>query len=250
MPYVWLWLQTGFQLVIGFIEHLQIATTCKDCALTVQHTAYINRGHTRSTQSVMFSPVSSTYSLTGWKVSYDRSWAELTGFQLPNSTQLHFNNWMMVTTTTTTPSTLHPLTNYNSHDYDYWLLEFSVHLNPFSCLCHISVVGCDHREQCNKTHRWFHLRNSYLCLARWRKNRKTHRTVKISTFRNVTQCSPLKGSHHFRGTYCCYLQDQACSICLVGLFFDPQEGGEMSLQDVSCLPTDHIVLGPRGHNSL
>jgi hypothetical protein len=42
----------GFGLVFGFIEHLQLVTTCKDYALTVLHNLQIIIGHTRSSESV------------------------------------------------------------------------------------------------------------------------------------------------------------------------------------------------------
>jgi hypothetical protein len=46
------WLQTGFGLVMRFIELLQLAATSMDYALTVLHTSQITIGHTRSSQSV------------------------------------------------------------------------------------------------------------------------------------------------------------------------------------------------------
>jgi hypothetical protein len=45
-------LQTGFILVIGFIELLQAITTNTDYACTVLHTSEITIGHTTSSQSV------------------------------------------------------------------------------------------------------------------------------------------------------------------------------------------------------
>jgi hypothetical protein len=45
-------LQTGFGLVIGFIELLQLVTTSKDYVLTVLHTSQITIGNTRYSQSV------------------------------------------------------------------------------------------------------------------------------------------------------------------------------------------------------
>jgi hypothetical protein len=37
----------GLGLVIGFIEHLQLVNTSKDCALIVLHTSHITIVHTR-----------------------------------------------------------------------------------------------------------------------------------------------------------------------------------------------------------
>jgi hypothetical protein len=48
------WLQTGFWLVIGFIEHLQLVTTSKVYALTVLHMSQITLGHTRSSHYIVF----------------------------------------------------------------------------------------------------------------------------------------------------------------------------------------------------
>jgi hypothetical protein len=44
----------GFKLVIVLVEHLQIATTSNDCALTVLRASQITIGHISSSQSVTF----------------------------------------------------------------------------------------------------------------------------------------------------------------------------------------------------
>jgi hypothetical protein len=61
--------------------------------------------------------------------------------------------------------------------------------------------------------------------------------MKNSIFWDVTPCSPLKVSRRFGGTYHLHLQGQL-AICFhagffVGLFFGPEDGGNMFLLNVS-----------------
>jgi hypothetical protein len=51
------WLQTGFGLVIGFIDHLHIVTTSNYSANANSHTLQFNTARTRSSQSAVSSPV-------------------------------------------------------------------------------------------------------------------------------------------------------------------------------------------------
>jgi hypothetical protein len=37
----------------------------------------------------------------------------------------------------------------------------------------------------------------------------------------------------------------SCTHALLGLFFDPKDGGAMLIQDVNCLSTDNMELFPR-----
>jgi hypothetical protein len=103
----------------------------------------------------------------------------------------------------------------------------------------------------------------------------------VLTVVDVTPCSPLKVNQHFRGTYCFHLQGwrinwaryqlenrwQAYSFSLVscsayssmqkmasscfhtgillGIFFYPEDGGDMFLRNVGLLSTDYTALCQR-----
>jgi hypothetical protein len=53
--------------------------------------------------------------------------------------------------------------------------------------------------------------------------------MKSSVFWDVTPCSPLKANRRFEGKY--FLQLATCFQAgfLLGLFFDPEDGGDMFL---------------------
>jgi hypothetical protein len=51
------WVWTGFGLVIGFIDHLQIVTTCNYSAIASTHTLQFITTRTKSSQSAVSSPV-------------------------------------------------------------------------------------------------------------------------------------------------------------------------------------------------
>jgi hypothetical protein len=56
--------------------------------------------------------------------------------------------------------------------------------------------------------------------------------MKSSTFWDITPCNPLKVNRRFGGT-CRLLPGSACYLLhagfLLGLFFDPEDGGDMFL---------------------
>jgi hypothetical protein len=56
-------------------------------------------------------------------------------------------------------------------------------------------------------------------------------------------CSLLKINRRFRGTYLHFQAD-----FLLGLFFDPEAGGDMFLRIVGWLSTVHTALYPRPQN--
>jgi hypothetical protein len=58
--------------------------------------------------------------------------------------------------------------------------------------------------------------------------------MKSSIIWDVMLCGPLKVSWRFGG-----------KCCLFGLFFDPEDGGNMLVRDVEWLSTDHTALHPR-----
>jgi hypothetical protein len=86
--------------------------------------------------------------------------------------------------------------------------------------------------------------------------------MKSSIFRDLTLCSPLKINWRFRGRCCLHLQGQRMSqarallaaCChagfLLGLFFDPDDGGDMFLGNVCWLSVEYTTLYPRTQNSL
>jgi hypothetical protein len=51
--------------------------------------------------------------------------------------------------------------------------------------------------------------------------------MKSSTFWDITLCSPSRVNHCLRRT--CYLH----AGCLLGLFFDPEDGADMILKNIS-----------------
>jgi hypothetical protein len=92
--------------------------------------------------------------------------------------------------------------------------------------------------------------------------------MKSSSFWDITPCSPLKVNRRFGGTCCLHLQGRrikarkryeavskyrtaeiAISFWFLGLFFDPEDGGDMYLRNVGPLSADYIALYPRRQNS-
>jgi hypothetical protein len=67
----------------------------------------------------------------------------------------------------------------------------------------------------------------------WDKNVKTHVLLKNSVFWDVTPCSPVKGKRRFGGT----CLRSACSLLyavfLFGLFFGPEDGGDIFFQNIA-----------------
>jgi hypothetical protein len=82
------------------------------------------------------------------------------------------------------------------------LYEFSVLLSPLSCICLISAVCHGHREQSNKLHRWYCLRNLFFALLDEWGNKDIYPLV----------CNTIEANQHFRGGCCPCLKDQACFI--------------------------------------
>jgi hypothetical protein len=82
--------------------------------------------------------------------------------------------------------------------------------------------------------------------------------MKSTIFWDIMPCSPLKVDQRFRGTYHLHFQGRRISqanraplaTCfhagfLLGLFFDPEDGGDMLLRNVGRLSTDYKALYPR-----
>jgi hypothetical protein len=87
-------------------------------------------------------------------------------------------------------------------------------------------------------------------------------------FWDITPCIPLKVTGHFGGMYRLHLQGEkiqqcrneyalpyqqvikqrlCCMLALVfslGLFFDPEDGGDVFLHDIRYISMDYIVLYP------
>jgi hypothetical protein len=72
--------------------------------------------------------------------------------------------------------------------------------------------------------------------------------MKSYVFRDITPCSLLKVNRRFGGICCFHLQGRSISQernqCETStcLFFDPEDGGNMSLRNVGRLPTDYTAL--------
>jgi hypothetical protein len=86
--------------------------------------------------------------------------------------------------------------------------------------------------------------------------------MKSSIFRDITQRSPLKVNQYFGGIYRLHSQVPKKSQArkksesrwqvklssagfLLGLFFYPEDGGDMSLRNIGLLSTDYTALYPR-----
>jgi hypothetical protein len=86
--------------------------------------------------------------------------------------------------------------------------------------------------------------------------------MKSSIFWDITPCSPLKTNRRFRGTCRLHLQGRISrarnqrallATCfhagfLSGLFFNPEDGGDMFLRNVGWLSTEYMALYPRRQN--
>jgi hypothetical protein len=73
--------------------------------------------------------------------------------------------------------------------------------------------------------------------------------MKGTIFWDITPCSPLKVNRRFGGTYLLHLHGSVFHLLtrwfLLGLFFDPKDGGDMFLRKVGCLAKDYTALYPR-----
>jgi hypothetical protein len=74
----------------------------------------------------------------------------------------------------------------------------------------------------------------------------------------ITPCSPLKDNRRFGGNISppVFVYNPKCLFAtyfhdgfLLGLFIDPEDGGDMSLRNVGCLSTDYAALYPRRYYS-
>jgi hypothetical protein len=83
--------------------------------------------------------------------------------------------------------------------------------------------------------------------------------MKISVFCDIAPCSPLKVSKRFGGTSSVHLDGRKQTrtlVCyllhiglLLGLFFDPENRGDMFFRNFSWLSTDYTALYPRRQNA-
>jgi hypothetical protein len=89
--------------------------------------------------------------------------------------------------------------------------------------------------------------------------------MKSSIFCDITSYSPLKVNKRFGGIFHLHLQGRIIGQArsqhkslfatyfhagfLLGLFFDPEDGGEMFLRNVSLLSKDYTALYPIWQNS-
>jgi hypothetical protein len=71
--------------------------------------------------------------------------------------------------------------------------------------------------------------------------------MKSTIFWDITPCSPLKVNRRFGGIH--RLHQGFHAGFLLGLFSEPEEGGDMFLRNFSWLSTDCSALYPRGQNS-
>jgi uncharacterized membrane protein YciS (DUF1049 family) len=79
---------------------------------------------------------------------------------------------------------------------------------------------------------------------------RLRRLLKTSIFRDITPCSPLKLNRYFGGTSRLHLPLLATCFhagFLLGLFFYPEDGGDMFLRNISWLPTDYTLLATCFH---
>jgi hypothetical protein len=67
--------------------------------------------------------------------------------------------------------------------------------------------------------------------------------IKSVIFWDITPCSPLRVNGRFGGTYHLYLQGRKKAQQEPD-FFDPEDGSDMSLQNVGSLSTDCTALYP------
>jgi hypothetical protein len=73
----------------------------------------------------------------------------------------------------------------------------------------------------------------------------TEVVVKPSVSWDVTPCSSLNVNGRFGGTYCLHL---LATCFMLGLFFDPEYGGDMFLRNVGWLSTGYTLLYLRKYN--
>jgi hypothetical protein len=75
--------------------------------------------------------------------------------------------------------------------------------------------------------------------------------IKSVIFWDKTPCSPLKVNRRFGEKYRLYFKAEDSTFhlffvdFLLGLFFGPEDGGDIFLLNVGLLSTDHMTLYPR-----
>jgi hypothetical protein len=72
--------------------------------------------------------------------------------------------------------------------------------------------------------------------------------MKSSIFWDITPCSALKDSRRFGETYLIFGFPLPGGF-LLGLLLNPEDGGDIFLQNVGCLSTDYTALYPKRQNS-